>query len=113
MLCHNSYTLISCLIILYVNFKLSFPPPSQFNVLYVGGRPSTRLFRFSGSISNLFVSTAALSLDNIITLHNQALEGGTINIINVTSDSSVRYCYQYRSEFEQCYVDSFEGNDFG
>ena len=81
-------------------------------MLYVGGRPSTRLFRFSGSISNLFVSTAALSLDNIITLHDQALEGGQINIINATSDSSVRYCFQYRSEFEQCYVNSFEDNDF-
>ena len=69
----------------YHNYLLPHPgtahepssPPLQFN--------STRLFRFSGSVSNLFVSTAALSLDNVITLHNQALEG-----VQSTSSASPR-----------------------
>ena len=83
----------------------------QHNILYVGGRPSTRLFRFQGTISNLFVSSGALAADNIVTLHKQAFFGGSINLISV-SDTSVRYCYQYQSTFDSCYVDSFDNNDF-
>lgn len=83
----------------------------QHNILYVGGRPSTRLFRFSGTISNLFVSTGALAADNIVTLHRQAFLGGGINPITV-SDSSVRYCYAYQETFETCYVDNDSNNDF-
>ena len=84
---------------------------SQHNLLYVGGRPSTRLFRFSGSISNLFVGSGALSLGNIVNLHRQAFANGGINPIS-TDDGSVRYCYPYQGAFEQCYLNSFPYNDF-
>ena len=83
----------------------------QFNLLYVGGRPSTREFRFRGNISNLFIGSEALTAENIARLHQQALAGNEVGAIDV-ADSSVRYCYQSRRTFEQCYVDSFEINDF-
>lgn len=85
--------------------------PLQHNLLYVGGRPSTRLFRFSGNISNLFVGSGALSLGNVVNLHRQAFADGGINPIS-TDDGSVRYCYPYQRAFEQCYVNSFANNDF-
>ena len=83
----------------------------QSNLLYVGGRPSTREFRFQGTISNLFVGSEALSAENIGSFHRQALTGAQIEPVDVT-DTSVRYCYLSRQTFEQCYVDSFDTNDF-
>ena len=83
----------------------------QHNPLYVGGRPSTRLFRFSGNISNQFVGGGALSLGNVVNLHGQAFANGGINPIS-TDDGSVCYCYPYRRAFDQCYVNSFANNDF-
>ena len=84
----------------------------QFNLLYVGGRPSTRHFRFQGTISNLFLGSAPLTAGNIATFHREAMVGsGSINPVT-TTDSSVRYCTPYRGNFEACFVDSFEGNDF-
>ena len=82
----------------------------QFNTLYVGGRPSTRLFRFKGSIGNLFVSTAPLSGDVIATLHQQAFTGADISTISLTN--TVRYCYRYQSSFTDCYMNTFEDNNF-
>ncbi len=82
------------------------------NLLYVGGRPSTRLFRFQGSISNLFISNAALSFDTISGLHRQTIVGGsTIDPVSVTTNS-VRYCYQYVGQYEQCHVQNSETKNF-
>ena len=82
------------------------------NFLYVGGRPSTRLFRFKGSMSNLFISSAALPLDTIVTLHNQAFSGGgTINPVSL-AETSVRYCFEYVQLYEDCYVSNSEDANF-
>jgi hypothetical protein len=37
--------------------------------------------------------------------------GGTINPVTIT-DSSVRYCTPFIADFEPCFVNSFEENDF-
>ena len=84
---------------------------AQFNLLYVGGRPSTREFRFKGSISNLFVGSEALSAESIVSFHHQSLAGDEIRFIEV-ADSSVHYCYPSRRTFEECYVNNFAINDF-
>ena len=80
----------------------------------MGGRPSTRLFRFNGTISNLFVSTAPLSGDIIADLHNQAFSGNDISAISLTN--TVRYCYQFQplNRNADCYVDTsnFDDNNF-
>lgn len=84
----------------------------QMNLLYVGGRPSTRLFRFRGSISNLFISSSALSLDTISRLHRQTIVGSnTIDPVSVTT-SSVRYCYPYVGQYEQCHVQNSDTKNF-
>jgi hypothetical protein len=86
----------------------------EFNTLYVGGRPSTGLFRFKGSISNLFVSTAPLSGDIIASLHEEAFEGTDISGISLSN--TVRYCYPYQQPDTNadCFVDTptFEDNNF-
>lgn len=88
----------------------SYIPPAQFNLLYVGGRPSTREFRFKGTISNLFVGSTALTAENIEVFHRQSLVGNQIQLLSV-GDSSVRYCYPNRRMFEDCYVDDFDNED--
>jgi len=97
------------------------------NLLYVGGRPSTRLFRFNGTISNLFISNAALPRDTIIGLHNQALPvtGSTsasqINTVTVPARTSgtvrclsnrVKYCKPKVPFFGKCYVQNSASKDF-
>lgn len=83
----------------------------QFNTLYIGGRPSTRHFRFEGEIRDLFVSSGAYTAENILDLHEQAFRNGGIN--NVSTDSpGVRYCYPYADPFQQCLVNNDESNDF-
>ena len=86
----------------------------QFNTLYVGGRPSTGLFRFKGNISNLFVSTAPLSGDIIAALHEEAFEGSDLSTISLSN--TVRYCYPYQKldTDAACFVDTanFQDNNF-
>lgn len=84
---------------------------AQFNLLYVGGRPSTRRFRFEGRISNLFVGSAPLTAEKIAILHREAMAGGTINPVTI-SDSAVHYCTPFITDFEPCFVNSFDENDF-
>jgi hypothetical protein len=86
----------------------------EFNTLYVGGRPSTGLFRFKGNISNLFVSTAPLSGDIIAALHEEAFEGSDLSTISLSN--TVRYCYPYQKldTDAACFVDTanFQDNNF-
>lgn len=84
---------------------------TQFNLLYVGGRPSTRHFRFRGTIGNLFLGNAPLTAENMATFHRQAFSGGTINPVTL-SDSSVNYCTPFVDEFQSCFVNNFDDNDF-
>lgn len=96
-------------VLIIMPLLLCFP---QSNLLYVGGRPSTRLFRFKGDISNLFISSAPLSLDTIVTLHNQAFSsGGTINPVSLV-ETSVRYCFPSVQRYEDCYVPNSEDKNF-
>ena len=83
----------------------------QFNLLYVGGRPSTRFFRFRGNMSNIFLGSAPLTSENIATFHRQAFSGTGINPITI-AESSNRYCTRYVPRSQQCFVNNFEVNDF-
>ena len=79
----------------------------QFNILYVGGRPLTRLFRFRGIIRDLFVSTAPMQSDSVMQLHNDSQDGQ----LSLTPPTS-QYCYQFRSAREGCIVGGTDDNDY-
>ncbi|KAL5467520.1 hypothetical protein EMCRGX_G031763 [Ephydatia muelleri] len=73
-----------------------------YNMLYVGGRPGTSLFRFKGAISNLLVASAPLKADKIATLDKMSRKGGAISTLDL--QTSTGYCYKYTSPGGRCYV---------
>ncbi len=79
--------------------------------MYIGGRPTTNKFRFRGRMSNVFVGSAPLTANDIAELHREAFSNGGINPITFNRPS-VRYCTNFLSVNEQCFVDDFQNNDF-
>ena len=54
-----------------------------------------------------------LAADDILILHNQVIVEGQISPNPIeTSGTSVRYCYPYITEYENCLVNNFADNDF-
>ena len=98
-------TLIAKLLILSLSLYIHFTS-TQFNILYVGGRPGTKLFRLRGTVENLIVITAPIQEDIIMNLHRQGLDG-TVTLEPPTS----HYCYQYKSVGEACIVGDEDLND--
>ena len=65
---------------------------SQYNSLFVGGRPGTNKFRFNGTIRYLAIQDTVLSHGVIINMHNGVFsQRGTVN-----------YCTNYTSVGQPC-----------
>ena len=66
-------------------------------MLYVGGRPGTRRFRFDGTIRYLAAQDTVLSHDEISKMHNDMF-----GITTSTTIGIVNYCINYSVAGQEC-----------
>ena len=75
-------------------------------MLWIGGRPDTEVYKFRGTIQDLFVSNVALSYDVIESMSRQALTG------NFDPPSVSRYCFPRIEQGKYCRISDAADNSF-
>jgi hypothetical protein len=76
------------------------------HMLWIGGRPDTEVYKFRGTIQDLFVSNVALSYDVIESMSRQALTG------NFDPPSVSHYCFPRIEQGKYCRISDAADNSF-